>query len=80
MPEPGDYFPNVFDHAQTPLIREAFRLAWERLRGDHSDDGPETNVAQRRLATAIITVASAGVVNPQEIADKAIARCANGLF
>jgi hypothetical protein len=74
----SNMFPNVFDRSETPLLREAFRLAWVVMAAQGPSDGMEEK--QRRLANAIVAVASSGVFDPRTLADRALERCAKGLF
>ena len=74
----SNMFPNVFDHSETPLLREAFRLAWPAMAEQGSTEGADEK--QKRLANAIVAVASSGVFDPQTLADRALERCAKGLF
>lgn len=74
----SNMFPNTFDHRQTPLLREAFGLAWAALAEETPADAIEE--MQKRLANAIVAVASSGVLEPRGLADRALERCAKGLF
>jgi hypothetical protein len=81
MSEPIAHSPNVFNANEEPRLNEAFAIAWRALTAQQDDPksrGDQDSIAlQSRIASAIMAVASEGVIDPAQMAKAAIERCAS---
>jgi hypothetical protein len=70
---------NPFEREETPLLREAFSLAWKRL-SDTKTERARDEVAVDRLVGALMSVAVTGGLDAAEIARRAVERYNTGQF
>jgi hypothetical protein len=70
---------NPFEREATPLLREAFSLAWKQL-SDTKAKRARGGIAVDRLVGALMSVALTGGLDAQEIARRAVERYQAGQF